>query len=106
MSGVPWRIALAVSALFLLLGAGPVADAAERRLSPAPECENGKGIERELGERGFRVVVSGGYRMRDDRSVKVQIWENDDSRWVITEAFVGRNRTCVVRAGRGLHMLY
>jgi hypothetical protein len=71
-----------------------------------PGCESGKGIERALGSHGFRVVVSGGYQVREGRPVKVQIWENDNSDWVITEAFLRQRKTCIVRSGVRLHMLY
>lgn len=92
--------------IMALLLAVPVDVDARDGPRSALACEHGKGIERDLGQRGFRVVVAGGYRMRDDHPVKVQIWENEDSNWVITEAYIGRDRTCVVRTGRGLHMLY
>lgn len=49
----------------------------------------GKGIERALGRNRYAVVVSGGSGTSDERSVKVQVWENDDD-WVITEAFIER----------------
>ena len=106
MSPAPWHAALICTGLIALLGGAGTAAAEDRRRAGPPVCERGKGIERELGQRGFRIVVSGGYRLRDDRRVKLQLWENEDSDWVITEAFLGRNRTCVVRSGRGLHMLY
>ncbi|WP_440995741.1 hypothetical protein [Arhodomonas sp. SL1] len=69
------------------------------------ECRRGKGIERMLGSHGYRVVVSGGYAAASP-AVKVQIWENDERDWVLTEAFMNQNRTCVVRSGIRLHMMY
>ena len=69
-------------------------------------CEEGKSIERALGRAGFRVVASGGFESGQARPVKLQVWERDNRDWVITEAYMARNRTCVVRAGEKLHMLY
>lgn len=69
-------------------------------------CEQGKSIERALGRAGFRVIASGGFESQQARPVKLQIWERENRDWVITEAYMARNRTCVVRAGRRLHMLY
>lgn len=69
-------------------------------------CEQGKGIERALGRAGFRVVASGGFESRQALPVKLQVWERENRDWVITEAYMARNRTCVVRAGVKLHMLY
>lgn len=88
-----------------LLTAGPPTLASEQ-VPGELGCEDGKGIERALGNHGFRVVVSGGYQFREGRPVKVQIWENDNSDWVITEAFMRQQKTCVVRSGVRLHMLY
>jgi hypothetical protein len=69
-------------------------------------CERGKGIERTLGMHGYRVVVSGGTRGPRDGRVKVQVWQNDGDDWVITERFLRERRTCVVRSGGRLHMMY
>lgn len=69
-------------------------------------CERGKGIERALGMHGYRVVVAGGARGPRDEKVKVQIWQNDGDEWVITERFLRDRRTCVVRSGGRLHMMY
>jgi hypothetical protein len=71
-----------------------------------PACERGKEIERALGMHGYRVVVSGGDRGPRDRVVKMQIWQNDEGEWVITERFLHERRTCVVRSGGRLHMMY
>ncbi len=90
-----------------LIALAPVVAAAAAGSVPEEgACEPGKGVERALGRNGYRVVASGGSGASDDRSVKVQIWENDESDWVITEAFIDRDRTCVVRAGDQLHMMY
>ncbi len=91
------------AAMALVSGA---ADAVGASIPEAGACEPGKTIERALGRNGYRVVVSGGSGASDDGSVKVQVWENDDGDWVITEAFIERNSTCVVRSGSGLHMMY
>ena len=96
---VPTGVALV---LFAATGVASVADS----VPGDRECERGKGIERDLGERGYRVVVSGGYDGDAERPVKVQIWENPVEHWVITERFMQENRTCVIRSGRRLHMLY
>lgn len=74
--------------------------------SAALHCEQGKGIERALGRAGFRVVASGGLESQQAMPVKLQVWQRDNRDWVITEAYMARNRTCVVRAGVRLHMLY
>lgn len=92
------------AALALLVCSGPAAG-----FDAVPEegdCAGGSRIERALGSFGYRVVVSGADRARDDRPVKVQVWENDDREWVITEAFIHRKRTCVVRTGSHLFMMY
>lgn len=93
-----------VAALALLVASGsasafdaPPADGA---------CEYGRTIERALGSFAYRVVASGGYEQEAGRPVKVQVWQNDQRDWVITEAFLKQNRTCVVRSGIRLHMLY
>lgn len=69
-------------------------------------CERGKGIERTLGMHGYRVVVSGGTRGPRDGRVKMQVWQNERDDWVITERFLRERRTCVVRSGGRLHMMY
>ena len=94
--------------LGVLLGAAlAMASAAA---APVPvaggECQPGKGIERTLGKHGYRVVGSGGGPRDDERRIKVQVWQHEDGDWAITEAFIGRNRTCVVRTGTRLHLLY
>ena len=94
--------------LGVLLGAAlAVAPAAVAAVPVAGgECQRGKAIERTLGKHGYRVVVSGGGPRDDARHIKVQVWQHEDGDWAITEAFIGRNRTCVVRTGTRLHMLY
>lgn len=87
----------------LALGLPGVAQANATR---TVHCEQGKGIERALGRAGFRVVASGGFESRQARPVKLQVWERENRDWVITEAYLARNRTCVVRAGIKLHILY
>jgi|GEM_PF-2987969 len=69
-------------------------------------CRLGKLIERALGEDGFRVVAGGGFAQSDAVPVKLQVWASHDRDWVITERFMGENRTCVVRTGRSWHVLY
>lgn len=69
-------------------------------------CAAAGTIERTLGNHGYRVVMSGAYEAGDDRTVKLQVWENEDRDWAITEAFLGERRTCVLRTGRRLDMLY
>lgn len=96
------RVALVSAALALV--ALPSTGIASR--APALHCEQGKGIERALGRAGFRVVASGGFESAQARPVKLQVWERENRDWVITEAYMARNRTCVVRAGVKLHMLY
>lgn len=94
----------ATAALVLL-----VSEAALSAVRAVPDdgaCESGKGIERTLGRHGYRVVVSGGGDTENAEAIKIQVWENDEGQWVITEAFVGSNRTCVVRSGDQLHMMY
>lgn len=101
------RFAGAIGAALVLSAWGPRLVAADY-LSGAdePACERGKGIERALGMHGYRVVVSGGDRDPRDRTVKMQIWRNDAGEWVITERFLRERRTCVVRSGVRLHMMY
>lgn len=91
--------------LILLAGAAPQA-ATDDVPGDERTCERGKGIERSLGMHGYRVVVSGGARGRENARVKVQIWQNECDDWVITERFLRERRTCVVRSGRRLHMMY
>jgi len=87
-----------------MASSGPVA--AFDSVPDEGECAGGSQIERALGSFGYRVVVSGADRAGEDRPVKVQVWENDDRNWVITEAFLQRRRTCVVRTGTHLFMMY
>lgn len=70
------------------------------------DCATAGTIERTLGNHGYRVVMSGAHEEGDDRTVKLQVWENEDRDWVITEAFLNARRTCVVRTGHRLHMLH
>ena len=93
-------------AIAMLLALCTTALHAAPALPDAGDCRRGKGIERTLGNHGYRVVVSGGYEGRGARSVKVQVWENEERDWVITEAFLRDRRTCVVRTGIRLHMMY
>jgi hypothetical protein len=72
----------------------------------ASECALGQAIEQTLGKHGYRVIMSGAYEESGERTVKIQMWENEDRDWVITEAFLYEQHTCVVRTGRRLHMLY
>jgi len=101
MSGAAWRRVVAL-ALSVISGSALAFDS----LPADGKCEYGKAIERALGSFAYRVVVSGGYEGDGGRPVKVQLWQNDDRDWVITEAFLKQNRTCVVRSGVRLHMLY
>ena len=95
-----------VAALALAAWCSPVAAAGYVPGEDEPACEQGKGIERALGMHGYRVVVSGGDRGPGGRAVKLQVWQNDSDDWVITERLLDDRRTCVVRSGEALHMLY
>ncbi|MDZ7705599.1 MAG: hypothetical protein U5L04_14080 [Trueperaceae bacterium] len=70
------------------------------------DCATAGTIERTLGSHGYRVVMSGAHKEGDGHTVKLQVWENEDRDWVITEAFLGERRTCVLRTGRLLDTLY
>lgn len=70
------------------------------------DCATAGTIERTLGNHGYRVVMSGAHEEGDNQTVKLQVWENEDRDWVITEAVLGERRTCVLRTGRRLDMLY
>ena len=95
-----------ILAAVLALSSVPAAADGAPAVAEAGNCASGKAIERALGRHGFRVVVAGGYKARGERSVKVQVWENGERDWVITEAFLRERRTCVVRTGIRLHTLY
>lgn len=99
------RIEAGLAAAFALLASADPLPAAGSMPGDG-DCERGKTIERALGNRGYRVVLGGGYKVRADESVKVQVWQNEARDWVITEAFLEQNRTCVVRSGIRLHMMY
>ena len=90
----------------VMLPCGTLLTAADYVPGDGRTCAHGKGIERTLGMHGYRVVVSGGTRGPRDGRVKLQVWQNDRAEWVITERFLRERRTCVVRSGGRLHMMY
>lgn len=97
---------MSAMALVLAMSAVPAAAADYVPGEGGRACERGKAIEHALGRYGYRVVASGGDGGRRDQTVKMQVWENEREDWVITERFMQEGKTCVIRSGDRLHLLY
>ncbi len=97
---------MSIMALVLVVPAVPAAAADYVPGESGRACGRGEAIEHALGRYGYRVVASGGDGGRPDQTVKMQVWENEQKDWVITERFMRERKTCVIRSGDRLHLLY